>query len=278
MRWSNRCCGLRRSPQLTMHPYFSLFGKEIPAYWLCVLAGAAASAVLLLLRHKRFPELQQVDITNGAALAVVGVIIGGRALYLLTILPVIIRRWSYIVENHLFEELLSNGMVFYGGLFGAITALFVYLRKYRIDGDSFSDYIVPVFPLFHAFGRVGCFLTGCCHGIVSDRYGIAFSHSISSENGIPYFPVQLLGSVLEFLLFLVLILYERKHHKHGKSLRFYLFVYATGRFLIEFLRGDTVRGIWFGLSTSQWISLAVILVIIIRSLSFMKRKTAEGAD
>ena len=261
-----------------MHPTFLILGIEIPAYWLSALAGVAASAVLLLLRHKRFKDLKQVDITNGAALAAVGMVIGARGLYLLTILPLLIRNWSYVIENHLLYDLLANGMVFYGGLLGAIAALYLYLKKYKIDRKVFFDYISPVFPLFHAFGRVGCFLTGCCHGIESEKYGIAFSHSISSENGIPYFPVQLLGSFLELLLFVAVIVYERKHHNEGKSLRFYLVCYSVGRFLIEFLRGDIVRGIWFGLSTSQWISIVLFLVVIITSvLKRNKNQTIKGS-
>ena len=258
-----------------MHPYFELFGHSVPAYWLCTLAGTAACTVLLLVRHREFKELREVDITNNAALAAVGMIIGARALYLITVLGIIVKNWELITGDiHVLYELLYNGMVFYGGLFGALAAILLYCRRYGLDRGVFLDYFAPALPLFHAFGRIGCFLTGCCHGIVSRRYGIAFTHSISSENGVPYFPVQLLGSALEFCLFIAVLLYEKRHRGEGKAVRFYLLVYAAGRFALEFLRGDAIRGIWFGLSTSQWISIALFLAMAVRILK--ERKEQES--
>ncbi len=55
--------------------------------------------------------------------------------------------------------------------------------------------------------------------------------------------------------------------KHrAKALKIYLLLYAAFRFGIEFFRSDAIRGVEFGLSTSQWISLAVFLLISILSV------------
>ncbi len=206
-----------------------------------------------------------MDITNSAALALVGLVVGGRALYLITLLPAVIRNFDYL-RTHLSVawELLSNGMVFYGGLFGVLITLNIYLRKYRLDRAAFFDYAAPMFPLFHAFGRIGCFLTGCCHGVESERFGIAFTNSISSENGVPYFPVQLLCCLCDLFLFFAVLRFEKRHHREGKAILFYLLLYAVGRFFVEFLRGDRIRGIVAGLSTSQWISLALLAMLLVR--------------
>ena len=245
-----------------MCPVFRIFGIDIPAYWVCALVGAVFCAALLFIRHKRFSELKQVDVTNCTALAIVGLVIGGRILYLITVLPDIIRYWDKIISDlSVITAILSNGMVFYGGMFGAAIAVWLYTSTYHLDKKVFFDYITPAFPLFHAFGRIGCFLTGCCHGVKCERYGIAFKYSISSANGIPYFPVQLLGSILEIILFVILFFFEKKHPKTGMSFPLYITLYSIGRFFVEFLRGDAVRGIWLGLSTSQWISIGVLIVI-----------------
>ncbi|MCR5846289.1 MAG: prolipoprotein diacylglyceryl transferase [bacterium] len=247
-----------------MLPAIELFSLQIPSYWVCALLGAVAASILLLIRHRHFKELRQVDITNSAALGAIGMIIGARLLYLLTILPSIVQNWSIIAADpHIILDLISNGMVYYGGLFGALVALLLYYRKYKLDSGIFFDYFTPAIPLFHAFGRIGCFLTGCCHGVVSEQFGIAYVNSISSANGVPYFPIQLVGALLELCACIAVTLYERKHHNEGTAIKFYLLIYAIGRFIIEFFRGDTIRGIWFGLSTSQWISIFVLIALAI---------------
>lgn len=255
-----------------MHPEISFLGKTIPSYWVCALLGALTCYVAAFFRRKQFRELQNVDITNSAALIAIGVVLGSRLLYLITIIPIIARNFQYLC-NHLSiaYSIVSNGMVFYGGLFGAIFVLHRYTRRYGLDELGFFDFYAPFFPLFHAFGRVGCFMTGCCHGIVSEKYGIAFLNSTSSENGIPYFPVQLLSCFANLCLFLILLVYDKKPHRKGITFSLYLFLYAIGRFFIEFLRGDSVRGIYGGLSTSQWISLALLIIMLIKAVATRRR-------
>ncbi len=223
--------------------------------------------MVLIVRHKKFKELQEVDITNSAALSLVGAVVGGRILSVLTLLPLIIRGWSLIRQDpSLLYELLSNGQVFYGGLFGALLILHFYARHYHLDRNLLWDYIAPVIPLFHACGRIGCFLTGCCYGKVSQHFGLFFAHSDIAPRDVPLFPIQLVFSLVDLLLCVVLLFYERRHHRQGKSLYAYLFLYAICRFVLEFFRGDEIRGIVLGLSTSQWISLAVLLCLLILRL------------
>ncbi len=250
-----------------MYPTVRIFSRQVPTYWLCAMAGILVCSLVLIARHNKFKELQEVDITNSAALSLIGAVIGGRVLSVLTLLPLIIRGWS-LVKNapSLLYDLLSNGQVFYGGLFGALLVLFLYARRCRLDRRLLWDYVVPVIPLFHAFGRVGCFLTGCCHGKISTRFGVVYTHSISGPNGVPLFPIQLVFSLTDLALCAALFLYERRHHRQGGSLRVYLLLYAVCRFVLEFFRGDEIRGIVLGLSVSQWISLAVLLYLLIGRL------------
>ena len=250
-----------------MYPTFDLFGIRIPSYWVCVLAGISVCCIVAFFRHKHFEELQEVDITNSAALLFVGVLIGSRLLYLITISPLIIRNFRVLTSDlHLAYEVLSNGMVFYGGLFGALCALYIYTGKYKLDRKAVFDYFAPLFPLFHSFGRISCFLNGCCHGKVSERYGIAFTNSLSAANWVPYFPIQLVCSLGNLILFFIVLFYEKNHHRQGKAIFMYLTLYAICRFIIEFFRGDDVRGFLFGLSTSQWISIVLLIILSFRAV------------
>ena len=90
--------------------------------------------------------------------------------------------------------------------------------------------------------------------------GIAFTHSLSAPNGIPYFPVQLLEAACEAIIFLFVLRLSLRAAGQGRALWLYLCLYAPARFLLEFLRADTIRGIWFGLSTSQWVSVVLLAV------------------
>ena len=248
-----------------MLPWIEIFGLSIPSYWLCAVAGLATCSLAALIRHKNFNGLQSVDLTNSAALIVVGVICGGRLLSMITQAPLAIRNWElFSARPELLLELFGNGLVFYGGLFGALAALTLYVTHYGLNLNQFLDFFVPLFPLFHAFGRVGCFLNGCCYGFESEQFGISFESSASAPNGVPFFPIQLVCAALNLFLFLWLLRFEARHHLEGKTLAAYLALYATGRFCIEFFRGDAIRGIFLGLSTSQWISLVILLILAIR--------------
>ena len=260
-----------------MCPLITVFGKAIPSYWLCVLIGALACCGIAVIRCKQFRELQKVDITNSAALILIGALLGSRLLYLICISPIIVRHFDYLLcHPKTAYDVISNGMVFYGGLFGAIAALHLYSKRFGLDETAFFAFYAPLFPLFHAFGRMGCFLTGCCHGIVSARFGIAFSNSMSAENGVPFFPVQLLCAGANLSLFLLLCLLEKRPCGKQGVFRFYLWFYAIGRFFVEFLRGDTIRGIIGGLSTSQWISIALLIGLITTGICSHRKKAVDN--
>jgi len=259
-----------------MYPTVEILQKSIPSYWLCSLLGIVICILFSLPRKKSFRMLEQVDITNSAALMCVGMIIGARILYLLTILPILIRKLSFLMENpKIAYEVLSNGMVAYGGIIGALITLYIYTGHYKLDKKAFFDFYAPIIPLFHSFGRIGCFLTGCCYGVENHWFGIAFHSSAIAPNDIRLFPVQLLCSGLNLILFAIVLKFEKNNHLEGKAIYFYLLLYSIGRFLIEFLRGDALRGIHYGLSTSQWIS---VIIFILAFYLLRKRSTRFKAS
>jgi len=248
-----------------MLPSVSFLGNSIPSYWLCSLLGIIVCLGVALLNRHRFREIDQVDLTNSVALSCIGMVIGARLLYIITISPSLIKNIHTITRDiELAYKILSNGLVFYGGLFGAIASIYLYTKKYQLSASLFFDYYSPLFPLFHAFGRIGCFLTGCCYGKESSHFGIAFHACEIAPNNVPLIPVQLIGSILNLLLFAFLLLFERSHHKKGETIYWYLLFYSIGRFFIEFLRGDVYRGIFLSLSSSQWISILILIALTFR--------------
>ena len=168
--------------------------------------------------------------------SVLGTWLGAKILYLLS-------GPLALTEILNFSFLFGGGFVFYGGLIGLMLTQFIYLQLARKD-RSWLLVSISILAVIkgHIIGRLGCFLTGCCFGRACDLPGIS------------HHPTQL----YEMVLLIILYSFLRFKTSILKVLPLYLIIYGVFRFLIEFLRADTIRGIYFGLSTSQYISLLLI--------------------
>lgn len=228
-----------------MMPYLYIV---LPSYGVMAFLGFLAAVILLFFRLDKY-EISFRKFIKLLLICATGCFIGSKMLYAVTRIPELVSDFSFM---KLIMLVPSSGYVFYGGLFGVIFGIVFYSRKDKVLRKKLFDFAVPAFPLFHAFGRIGCMLAGCC-------YGIQLKNPIGIE-GVIYFyrlPVPLIESVFEFVLFGVLLFIQHKA-KEMDILKIYLISYSLFRFGNEFFRGDDIRGIWFGLSTSQWISIIIV--------------------
>ena len=156
---------------------------------------------------------------------------------------------------------LRGGLVFYGALIAGVLGGIIAVRITKAPLVSVERCVVPFIPFGHAIGRVGCVLGGCCHGAPYDGFGaIHYPNSLFGlDPNQGYFPVQLLEAVALICIGFLLLWRRRKAHKQCDLLFMYLGLYAVARFFIEFLRGDKIRGLAGGISTSQWVSLLLIV-------------------
>ena len=163
---------------------------------------------------------------------------------------------------------LGGGFVFYGGLAGDLLGLYLCGKILHIPVAEYARSVIPVIPLAHAFGRIGCAVVGCCYGVPYDGPGaVVYTESIAAPTGIPLFPVQAVEAAGNLVLTAVLcgyIIICKKKGKEAKSVQLYLVLYAVFRFVLEFMRFDDVeRGIILRLSTSQWISIVICVCVTI---------------
>ena len=185
-------------------------------------------------------------------------VIGAKLLYLITNIPLLIQSEN-ILDTVL--QMLRGGFVFYGGLIGGILGIFIYAKQFKIEFKSLLLTIVPVIPLVHAIGRIGCLCAGCCYGMEYHGFGaITFHNSLIAPNEIPLFPTQILESICNLLIFVILIITYKKYIGTYKTVGLYCMLYSIVRFILEFFRGDLIRGIYLGISTSQWISIALLIL------------------
>lgn len=244
-----------------MLPTIQVFGFEIAMYGLLIVIGMGLGMAVAAMRARKNGQTAQ-DVLFAGIFAIIGLVIGAKLLYLVTILPGLVRNFSYLLDHpETIAALLSGGFVFYGGLLGGILGLWVYTRLYKLDFWGMTDALIPSVPLMHAFGRLGCFCAGCCYGIPFPApLGLFFDASPVAPHGVALFPVQLLEALLNLMIFGLLLWYARKPRGRGRVIGLYMSTYAVMRFLLEFLRFDAERGGFWGLSTSQWISLALLPV------------------
>lgn len=197
---------------------------------------------------------------------------GAKILYWITRLP-------DIPSDPAIMTNLGDGWVVYGGIIGGLIAGWFYCRNHGMNFWEWFDLIIPDVALAQGFGRIGCFFAGCCYGIEThSHFGLVFPENSLAPAGVPLFPSQLVMSAFDFGLFFFLEWYTKKKKFNGEVGAMYLVLYSFGRFIIEFLRGDLVRGVIYGLSTSQYIAIlmgiAGIAVIWIGRKNKINHKTA----
>ncbi len=234
---------------------FTIGNFTIHGYGLMIAIGiVAAYAVAELRARKKGLEDKYIF-----PLLVWGVVIGfvcAKILYYITILDEI-RSDPRIMLN------IFDGFVVYGGIIGGIAAGYCFCRIKKINFWEYLDLVVPSIALAQGFGRIGCFLAGCCYGVATDGpLAITFTDSQFAPNGVALVPTQLYSSAFDFLNFAVLCLLSRKNKVSGRISALYLIIYSVGRFIIEFFRGDLIRGQVGALSTSQFIAIFVILFAV----------------
>lgn len=201
-----------------------------------------------------------------------------------------------VPERDCFRSLMfwSGGLTYYGGLILACVTAFFLSRRWRLPFLSFSDMTSPLVALGLVFGRLGCFLAGCCFGKTTDMpWGLRFPEMSDAfkrhrelypealaqqfaETGVweslPVHPTQLYECVGALVLFAYLWFYRRRRIVfEGQALGELLSSYAVLRFVIEIWRDDMRGG--YILSTSQWISIGMLAFGIAVLIRGRKRAT-----
>ena len=262
-----------------MCPEFELFGLSMPTYgalsfagfWLCIVLSFA------LIRHRRINGAHFLYTT---IVAMAGLFLCSHLLYGLTRIEDLVAIVKDYPNYNSFDDFVVDvsdcfmGMVFYGGLYGMLIFSVLFAKKKRYHVREITDVYAVVIPLFHAFGRVGCFFAGCCYG-VRWQYGISGRVIVADvKEHARRLPVQLIEASLLLILFAVILLLFSKNKLRHNLLFVYLYVYAVLRFVLEFFRGDKIRGIFLALSTSQWISIITIVwVSVYLILRYKKNKS-----
>mgnify|MGYP000367129991 CR=1 FL=1 len=163
-----------------MCPYIQI---TLPSYGVLAFIGAFAALLFLYFRLDRF-DIAFTQFLKLVALCAVGCVLGSKLMYALTQIPWLIENFS---AKNLLMLIPNSGYVFYGGLLGMILAIYLYAKKGPDLRGWIYRMVVPAFPLFHGFGRIGCFMAGLwcqtCHPRRAIRYLYARQASGTTDRG-----------------------------------------------------------------------------------------------
>lgn len=172
---------------------------------------------------------------------------------------------SYMDEP--MKILAGGGFVFYGSFLFAIPAIYCFFKNHKLPPYQMLDIMAIATCIVHIFGRIGCFMAGCCYGKPTSSFlGVTFTDpgSLADPKNTPLHPTQLYEASFIFLLMLFILYLRDKQSFHGQLFLTYMFLYGMGRFVLEYFRGEHSRGFIIEgiLSDSQLVALLIIPVVL----------------
>lgn len=234
-----------------MYPVLFHWGAiAIYSYGFMIACGVCLSLFLIQRNFLRSP-LDKNLIADCVLLLLFAGIVGARLWF------VIVNIHDYWDKPLSVLKVWEGGLIVYGGLFFACVALAIVARVKRMPFWQLSDSLMPYLALSQAFGRIGCFMNGCCWGAPSQSFfAVRFpflDHTVH--------PVQLYSSGVAFTLFLFLTRVYRRRRYDGEVTILYFVLYALLRTLLEFFRGDQppIVGVF---NRPQIISVAVAIFFL----------------
>lgn len=248
---------------------FSIGRFTVHGYGLMIGMGFLFAVLLGSYKAKKV-GLSADDFTSIAMWVLIIGFLGGKILFLIV-------EFKGFLQNPL-SMLKSEGFVVYGGIFTGILAIYVYCKIKKLEFLRYIDLFAAFVPLNQAFGRMGCFMAGCCYGRETDSFlGVVFPEGGLAPAGVKVLPTQIFMAVGDLVIFLILLWYYSGDRKPGKTTVLYLVLYSIGRFIIEFFRNDYRGSVGF-LSTSQFISIILLMITGVIYWMLTKKTADKGAN
>lgn len=245
---------------------FEIGGLPIQSYGFFIALGYVA-ALLLTRKLASARSLSAADFSDLTFFCLLVGILGARILFVLTNFRYFMGRPAEIFS------FWSGGLVFYGGFLLVVPMLFFFFRLRGIPWKTGLDVLAPGLALGHAIGRIGCLAAGCCHGSYCEYPWAVHLNTDLVEpalRGLPVHPVQVYESLGLLVLCGWLLWLFRRKPASGAVAAAYVMGYALLRFVVEFFRGDSIRGAVLGISTSQ--ALALLLFAAAGMILFYRRR------
>lgn len=243
----------------------------LPTFFFMVMVASLTTTFFLYWQAPKKGFSQVVILDIGLFGTIFGVL-GARFFHIFAEAPAYY--WEDPIRVFYFWQ---GGFVGYGVFIGIICSTLAYLKIRKLPVLEYADFVALGCPLIIFLVRMGCLGAGCCYGTPTDFFiHLTFNNPSSDAGrdflGIPLHATQIYDQLNALITFITINLVYKRKQFHGQIMMLFLMMYAFMRFLIEFLRGDEDRGVYFDgmISTSQITGL--VIVAVCGSLYFYLRK------
>lgn len=237
-----------------------------------MLALAFLVGIFLAIKKAEKRGIDSNTIVNLAFIVMISAIVGSRLFYVLFHLNEFKGRWIYTFLPVQPDGTIGlGGLIFLGGFIGALVSGAVYVHIKKISFWKVVDSVAPSLALGLFFGRIGCYLNGCCYGKECDLpWGVIFPPNSPAgfEMGdIAIHPTQLYSSAYALIIFIILMLLDKTERFDGFLSGIFLILYGVSRFVVDFFRFYEsqmflIDGIGFNQVLSILLVIAGIIVLI----------------
>jgi phosphatidylglycerol:prolipoprotein diacylglycerol transferase len=217
-----------------VHPIAFQIGS-LTIHWYGVMVALAFLAGLWTATRRCVKDgLRPESMADLGPWLIVAGVVGARALYVITY-------WRESFAGQPWWEVFMihhGGLVFYGGLIAAVLSAVVYVKWKKLPPMKVGDALAPSIALGHVFGRLGCFLNGCCYGSACALPWAVHFPTAHETGGAGVHPTQLYEAGLNLVLYAGLAWLHRRKRFDGQVFGLYLIAYALLRVGVEIFRGD----------------------------------------
>lgn len=288
-----------------MHPTLISWNGVGLHTWGLMITVAFAAAILVTAGRARSVGIDPDKLVPVYVASPILGLAGARLLHFMFAEPEV-----FFKDPMAYFDMGQGGFAFYGGVILASFLGLAYARAVGLPLLKVADLCAPNILLGLAFGRIGCFFAGCCHGAATSAHVTGTlvtlqGGAVVTVAGFPYvaliyvphvgvgdlfhvplYPTQPWESIGAFALFFFLSWWWRGRRAFdGQVAGLALVLYAFLRYAVESFRGDTIRGVdYLGLfSTSQLISLGglalgVGVLLVQRGRGVAPEKALEYSD
>jgi phosphatidylglycerol:prolipoprotein diacylglycerol transferase len=262
-----------------LHPEILHWGfLHVRSYGL-MLAVAFLVGTWLSLREARRLGLDEDRLVNVVLLVLVGSVIGARALYVLEHVQEFRREWGSMLA------VWQGGLTLYGGIVAGTVVGLTAARQMSLPMWTVADALTPAFALGTVFGRIGCFLNGCCYGVPTTLpWGVRFpadSFAGLEFGNAPLHPSQLYFALAGLVLFGVVWALRKRLDTPGFVFWSFLLMFALVRIPLDATRAyePEARLLTLGavdIQESQVTSLALALFATLMMVRLRRLSTARA--
>lgn len=255
---------------LNLPASFTVHNVNIYAYGL-MLTIAFIVGTIRTVRVAAKENISAEIILDMVTFIIIGAIIGARLVY------VILKPDQYLSNLIDIVYITQGGLSVHGGVIGAMLAAWIYTAYRKLNYWHYADLFAPALALGLTFGRIGCYLNGCCFGVLCKNpdawYAISFPEN--GHTGItadPRHPAQLYEAILSLVIFFFLRSAYKNRKFDGHIFLLWICLYSAARFLQEFYRFEASSDVIFGFVTIAQLASVILFFISGAIILEMKKR------